>query len=266
MRLTPIDSKTKITLRDKDAHPPKGAPSGDDLDARIARETNRIATLQPVFYADSRYALLIVLQGRDASGKDGTIRHVFRAVNPQGCEVTSFKTPTDLEHRHDFLWRIHERVPPRGMFGIFNRSHYEDVLVPRVHHDMPKRVWSARYDQINDFERMLADNAVVILKFFLHVSRDEQRRRLQDRIDDETKNWKFRVGDLDDRDRWDDYTKAYKGILTNCSTKHAPWYLVPSDDKALRNWLVARAIADTLEDLDLRYPPADPAIQSIKVK
>jgi PPK2 family polyphosphate:nucleotide phosphotransferase len=266
MRLKPIDSKTKIRLRDSDAHPPKNAPTGKELDELIAHETDRIATLQRVFYADSRYALLIVLQGRDASGKDGTIRHVFHAVNPQGCEVTSFKQPTEIERLHDYLWRVHERVPPRSMIGIFNRSHYEDVLVERVHHDMPKRVWSARYAQINDFERMLAENGVIILKFFLHVSRDEQRQRLQDRLTDETKNWKFRVGDLDDRERWDAYTKAYKGILSNCSTENAPWYLVPADDKSVRNWLIAREIADTLDDLDLRFPPADPAVRAIEVK
>jgi PPK2 family polyphosphate:nucleotide phosphotransferase len=266
MRLRPITTKTKVRLRDADAHPPKGSPTGADLDARIERETERIVTLQRVFYADARFALLIVLQGRDASGKDGTIRHVFRAVNPQGCEVTSFKAPTPLEMSHDYLWRVHDRVPPRGMIGIFNRSHYEDVLVGRVHHDMPKRVWSARYAQINDFERMLAENGVIILKFFLHVSREEQRRRLQDRLTDETKNWKFRVGDLDDRRRWDAYTKAYKGALSECSTPHAPWYMVPADDKSLRNWLIARRIADALDDLDLRYPPADPAVRAIEVE
>ena len=266
MRLKPIDSKTKIRLRDSDARAPKSSPAGDELDVLIKHEAERIAKLQHVFYADARYALLIVLQGRDASGKDGTIRHVFQAVNPQGCEVTSFKVPTEQERLHDYLWRVHQRVPARSMIGIFNRSHYEDVIVPRVHHDMPKRVWSARYEQINDFERMLSENSVVILKFFLHVSRDEQRRRLQDRLIDETKNWKFRVGDLDDRQRWDAYTKAYKGILSNCSTEYAPWYLVPADDKSLRNWLVARTIADTLDDLDLRFPPADPAVRSIEVK
>jgi PPK2 family polyphosphate:nucleotide phosphotransferase len=255
-----------VSLRDRDAHRPKNAPTGDELDGLIDHETDRIGDLQRVFYADGRYALLIVLQGRDASGKDGTIRHVFHAVNPQGCDVTSFKAPTELERRHDFLWRIHARIPPRRMIGIFNRSHYEVVLVERVHHDMPKRVWSARYEQINDFERMLTENGVIILKFFLHVSRDEQRQRLQDRLIDETKNWKFRIGDLDDRQRWNAYTKAYKGLLSECSTKHAPWYVVPADDKKLRNWLIARVIADTLDGLDLRYPPADPAVRSIEVK
>jgi PPK2 family polyphosphate:nucleotide phosphotransferase len=266
MRLKPIARNSKPSLRDRDAQRPKRAPAGDELEALIAHETDRISQLQRVFYADARYALLVVLQGRDASGKDGTIRHVFHAVNPQGCEVTSFKQPTELERMHDYLWRIHQRVPARSMIGIFNRSHYEDVLVERVHHDMPKRVWSARYEQINDFERMLTENGVIILKFFLHVSRDEQQRRLQDRLTDETKNWKFRVGDLDDRQRWGAYTKAYKGILSNCSTGDAPWFIVPADDKAVRNWLIARTIADALDDLDLRFPPADPAVRAIEVK
>ena len=266
MRLKPIHSKQKVSLRDADAHSPRHAPSGDKLESLTNELTTRIADLQRVFNADARYALLIVLQGRDASGKDGTIRHVFSAVNPQACEVTSFKVPTEAERSHDFLWRIHQRVPARGVIGIFNRSHYEDVIVDRVHGTMPKRVYSARYDQINDFERMLAENGVVILKFFLQVSRDEQQRRLQDRLTDETKNWKFRVGDLDDRALWKEYTQAYRDALSACSKRHAPWYVVPSDDKAVRNWLVARTIADTLDGLDLRYPEASPAVRSLEIK
>jgi PPK2 family polyphosphate:nucleotide phosphotransferase len=266
MRLHPVPRHSTPSLRDRDARRPKRAPAGEVLETSTDRETKRIGDLQRVLYADARYALLIVLQGRDASGKDGTIRHVFHAVNPQGCEVTSFKAPTEIEARHDYLWRVHARVPPRGMIGIFNRSHYEDVLVGRVHHDMPKRVWSARYRQINDFERMLTENGVVILKFFLHVSRDEQRRRLQERLTDDTKNWKFRLGDLDDRQRWGAYTKAYQGLLSECSTKHAPWYVVPADDKKVRNWLIARTIADTLDGLGLRYPPADPAVRAIEIE
>jgi len=266
MRLKPVHSKQKISLRDADARPPRHAPSGDKLEALTEELTTRIAELQRVFYADARHALLIVLQGRDASGKDGTIRHVFRAVNPQACDVTSFKVPTEAERSHDFLWRIHQRVPPRGVIGIFNRSHYEDVIVDRVHGTMSKRVYSSRYDQINDFERMLAENGVVILKFFLHVSRDEQRRRLQDRLTDETKNWKFRVGDLDDRALWKPYTHAYRDALRACSKRHAPWFVVPSDDKDVRNWLIARTIADTLDGLDLRYPPASAAVRSLEIK
>jgi PPK2 family polyphosphate:nucleotide phosphotransferase len=207
-----------------------------------------------------------VLQGRDASGKDGTIRKVFSAVNPQGCEVTSFKSPSEEERAHDYLWRVHIRVPRRGMIGIFNRSHYEDILVPRVHGAITKKEWTARYDQINNFEEMLTDNGVVILKFMLHISRDEQRKRLQERIDDSTKNWKFQLGDLEDRERWNDYTKAYRGILANTSTERAPWYVVPSDDKDVRNWLIAKTIADTLKSLKLRYPPANREIVGVEVK
>jgi PPK2 family polyphosphate:nucleotide phosphotransferase len=219
-----------------------------------------------MLYADARYALLVVLQGRDASGKDGTISHVFSAVNPQGCNVAAFKQPTELEQRHDYLWRVHQQVPARGMIGIFNRSHYEDILVPRVRHELPKKVWSARYDQINDFERMLAQNRVVIVKFMLHISPDEQKKRLLERLADPTKSWKFRLQDLDDRARWDDYTEAYHDVLAKTSTKWAPWYIVPADDKDVRNWLVARTIADTMEKLRLRYPPPDPKIVGIEIK
>jgi PPK2 family polyphosphate:nucleotide phosphotransferase len=190
---------------------------------------------------------------------------VFTAVNPQGCTVASFKAPTELEQRHDFLWRVHAEVPERGMIGIFNRSHYEDVLVPRVHGSIKKKEWLARYDEINEFEKMLDHNGVVIIKFMLHVSREEQKRRLMERLADETKNWKFRVGDLEDRAKWDDFTKAYEGALKHTSTKWAPWFIVPADDKDVRDWLIARTIADALDKLDLRYPPADPAVLSVEI-
>ena len=167
---------------------------------------------------------------------------------------------------HDYLWRVHAAIPARGMIGIFNRSHYEDILVPRVHGLVPKKVWSARYDQINDFERMLSDNGVTILKFMLHVSRDEQKKRLQERLSDKTKNWKFNAGDLDERKRWDDYTKAYRGILANTSTKWAPWFIVPADDKDVRDLLVSRTIADAFDGLDLRYPKADPSVVGLTVE
>jgi PPK2 family polyphosphate:nucleotide phosphotransferase len=266
MKLTPAGSKQSLRLGDSDALVRGLDLSDDEIKERTDKEVDRISDLQRVFYADGRYALLIVLQGRDASGKDGTIRKVFSAVNPQGCTVSSFKAPTEDERAHDFLWRIHIRVPARGMIGIFNRSHYEDVIVPRVNKLAPKKVWSSRYDQINDFESMLSRNDVVILKFLLHISRGEQQKRLQERIDDTTKNWKFRLGDLDDRRRWDDFTKAYRGVLKNTTTKAAPWYVVPADDKQIRNWLIAKKIADTLDDLKLRYPPPDKAIAGIEVK
>lgn len=265
MKLHPVHGKHSTRLTDADAKPPASAKKGDALKEAIDKETERISECQRVLYADARYALLIVLQGRDASGKDGTIRKVFSAVNPQGCTVASFKAPTELEKHHDYLWRVHQQVPARGMIGIFNRSHYEDILVPRVHELVPKKVWSARYDQINDFERMLTENNVVILKFLLHVSREEQAKRFEERLADPTKNWKFRVGDLDDRAQWDEFTKAYRGILHHTSTKWAPWYVVPADDKDVRDWLVARTIADCLDKLHLQYPAIDKSVTDLKI-
>jgi PPK2 family polyphosphate:nucleotide phosphotransferase len=231
----------------------------------LKQEQERLAELQPVLFADARYALLVVLQGRDACGKDGTIRHVFGPLNAQGCEVRSFKAPTPAELEHDFLWRVHQQIPARGMIGLFNRSHYEDVLVPRVRNLVPESVWRARYRQINDFERMLVENQVVVLKFFLHVSRDEQKKRLRERLTDPKKNWKFNAGDLADRARWKDYTEAYRDLLRECSTKHAPWYVVPADDNRVRNWLVASTIVNALESLKLRYPRAPRDVLSLRI-
>ncbi|MEO8909418.1 MAG: PPK2 family polyphosphate kinase [Gemmatimonadaceae bacterium] len=265
-KLKAVSGPRQIRLSDGDASPPEDLPHGDDLDKAAKHERKRLKKLQSVLYADGRYALLVVLQGRDASGKDGTVRKVFRSVNPMGCEVTSFKVPTEAEREHDFLWRIHKRVPQRRIIGIFNRSHYEDVIVPRVHKSLPKRVWSKRYEQINEFESTLAENSVAILKFFLHVSRDEQKKRLEERLHDRKKNWKFRVGDLDDRGLWDDYTVAYRDAIAKCSTRWAPWYIVPADDEHARDLLIGRTIADTLEHLDLRYPRLDPKLKGLKIK
>jgi PPK2 family polyphosphate:nucleotide phosphotransferase len=265
-KLEPITSRDEIRLDDADAERPDDLPKGDDLDKANKHERKRLKRLQALLYADGRYALLVVLQGRDASGKDGTVKKVFRSVNPMGCEVTSFKVPTDIEQDHDFLWRIHQRVPRRRIIGIFNRSHYEDIVVPRVHKTLPKKIWSARYDQINEFEKMLTDNSVIVLKFLLHVSRDEQKKRLEERLEDREKNWKFRVGDLDDRALWDEYTEAYRDVIARCSTSWAPWYVVPADDEDARDLLVARKIADTLEELSLSYPPLDPKLEGLKIK
>lgn len=264
--LKPITSPLQIRLGDDDAAPPSGLPKHKHLDDAAEEQVDRIGKLQQKLYADGRFALLVVLQGRDASGKDGTIRKVFRGVNPMGCIVTSFKAPTELEQEHDYLWRVHEHVPPRRMIGIFNRSHYEDVIVPRVHKLIPKKALSERFGHINDFERMLARNSVVILKFFLHVSRGEQKTRLIERLEDRKKNWKFRAGDLDDRALWDDYTKAYRDAIARCSTSWARWHIVPADNEHARNLLVAGKIADTLDALDLRYPPLDPKLRGLKIK
>ena len=266
MKLKPVTSGSSVALDDAHARARGPLKTGKALERATEKQVKRISDQQRILYADARYALLIVLQGRDASGKDGTIRKVFSAVNPQGCSVASFKAPTELEQHHDFLWRVHAQVPARGMIGIFNRSHYEDVIVPRVRRSITKKEWTARYEQINAFEDMLTANGTVILKFMLHISRDEQKRRLLERLTDETKNWKFRVGDIEDRERWDDFTKAYEAALRHTSTKRAPWYIVPADDDDVRNWLIARTIADTLEKLELRYPPADPAVLALDFK
>ena len=212
--------------------------------------------LQNVLYADRRYALLVVLQALDAGGKDGTIRHIFSGVNPQGCQVTAFKEPTPEELSHDFLWRVHRAVPERGFIGIFNRSHYEDVLVARVHKLVGKSVWSKRYRQINDFEKEIDENGVRILKFYLHISKEEQRRRLQERLTDPKKNWKLSLLDFREREHWDEYTAAYEDALGECSTEHAPWYVIPSDHKWFRNYAIGAIVNDALRQMKLRYPPA----------
>ncbi len=256
MILSPVDGSRSLSLKNGDAKAPKGLPGNDELKQLLAKELATLTELQAAFWADRRKALLVVLQGRDASGKDGVIRNVFGACNPQGCMISGFKAPTDLELAHDYLWRVHQVVPPRGYIGIFNRSHYEDVLVVRVRNLVPKDVWQKRYRQINDFEQMLSENGVVILKFFLHISPEEQREQLLERLTDPTKNWKFRAGDLEDRALWNDYTKAYRDALRKCSTTWAPWYVVPSNNKTVRNYLVTRVINDTLTRLAPEYPRA----------
>ncbi len=257
MHLERVDPDNVPSLNDDDARVDDKALDREKLREKFNELHDRLEKLQRVFYADGRYALLIVLQGRDASGKDGTIRKVCGAFNPQGCRVTSFGVPTARELAHDFLWRIHNAVPPRAMIGVFNRSHYEDVLAVRVHDLVPKAVWSERYRQINAFEEGLS---VIIRKFFLHTSSTEQRKRLQKRLTNPNKNWKFEAGDLDDRAMWDDYTDAYRDVLGRCSTKKSPWFVVPADDKKVRDYLVARELVDTLESLNLRYPEAAPDI------
>ena len=256
MILDPVTRRTRLSLSDADAKPPRNLPAHDALKIATEEAAQELGKLQSVLFADRRYALLVVLQGRDASGKDGTIKHVFDGCNPLGCRVTSFGVPTDLERSHDYLWRVHAAVPPRGYIGIFNRSHYEDVLVVRVKKLVPKDAWRHRYEDINAFERLLSWSGVVILKFFLHVSRDEQRKRFIERIEDPKKNWKFRAGDLEDRALWDEFTSAYRDALHKCSTPWAPWFVVPADEKDVRNYLVTKTINHALDKLNLRYPPA----------
>jgi PPK2 family polyphosphate:nucleotide phosphotransferase len=209
-----------------------------------------MADLQERLYAEHQHAVLIVLQGMDTSGKDGTIEHVFMGINPQGVRVASFKAPTAEELSHDFLWRIHQQTPAKGEITIFNRSHYEDVLIVRVHNLVPGEVWRRRYKDINNFERTLAEEGTTILKFFLHINKEEQKQRLIDRLDDTAKHWKFNPGDLKERDYWEDYQKAYEDALQETSTKWAPWYIVPANHKWFRNLFVAAVLHQQLKDLN----------------
>ena len=264
MNLRPITRSTLIRIGDRDARPPKSVPRGGDLKKKTTALLERLTELQARLYAESSRSLLVVLQGRDTSGKDGTIRRVFDAVNPQGCVVTTFKKPTELELTHDYLWRVHSRMPVKGMIGIFNRSHYEDVLAVRVHNLVPRKVWSKRYQQINDFERMLSENGITILKFFLHISKEEQKERLLKRLDDPAKQWKFSAGDLGERKLWASYTAAYRDAVRKCSTTWAPWYIVPADKKKVRDYLVARAVVDTLQRMAPRYPKVDGDVLKLK--
>jgi len=230
-----------------------------------AKLDGRLNELQELLYATEERALLVVLQGMDCSGKDGVIKHVVGAFNPQGCEVTSFKVPTAEELAHDFLWRVHKAVPRRGKVGIFNRSHYEDVLVGRVENLVPESVWEKRYDAINAFEQLLADNGVLIAKFFLHISPDEQKERLLDRYQDSHEHWKFRVGDLKTRAKWDEYERAYEEALSRCSTDVAPWYVVPGNKKWYRNLIVSRILVELLEGLNMEWPPLEPEAEGITI-
>jgi PPK2 family polyphosphate:nucleotide phosphotransferase len=238
----------------------------DDAIAASEKNLKRMDELQEVLYAERKHALLIVLQAMDAGGKDGAIEHVFSGINPQGCQVTSFKAPTQLELSHDFLWRIHNAVPEKGMIGIFNRSHYESLLVERVRKLAPKDVWKKRFDHINHFEQMLADEGTTIIKFFLHISKDEQKERLQARLDDKNKNWKFNPADLAERERWDDYMEAFEDVLQKCSKPWAPWYVVPADKKWFRNWVLSETIVKTLEGLNMRFPEPPEGLDKIKIK
>ncbi|TFG87129.1 MAG: polyphosphate kinase 2 family protein [Gemmatimonadales bacterium] len=265
MPLKPVKLGSRVELTDDIALDGR-APRGEEAEQQLEPLIRRLMELQVALYAEARQSLLVILQGRDASGKDGLTRKVFGPLNSQGCVVSNFKKPTQYELARDYLWRVHQVVPPRGTIGIFNRSHYEDVLVVRVHGLVPESVWSKRFGQINDFERMLSENGVTILKFFLHISREEQKQRLLERLHDPLKNWKFEVGDLDERKRWDDYTEPYEEVLEKCSTEWAPWYVVPSDRKSTRNLLVAQVVTETLERMKPEFPRVDPEVLKIARK
>jgi len=258
MSIVKVKPGQKVKLKDIDANDAGDLKSKEEGREQLAQNIKEIAELQNILYAQNKHALLIVLQAMDAGGKDGTIRKIMSGINPQGVRVTSFKQPTEEELAHDFLWRIHKAVPSRGMIGIFNRSHYEDVLVVRVHNLVPKAVWQKRYEHINNFERLLTDNNVTILKFYLHISKDEQKERFEARLNQPHKRWKFSVGDLPERALWDDYMGAFEAAFEHCSTKEAPWYIVPANKKWARNVAISDTILKTLKQLDLQYPaPAD---------
>ena len=241
-----------------------GDKNGDK--ARVSELAREIDALQDMFYADGRFKLLVLLQGTDTAGKDGTIRAVFKETSPLGVRTHGWKAPSTLERSHDYLWRIHQQVPAAGEFMIHNRSHYEDVLVPVVNGWIDKKTTAQRFAHINDFERMLSETGTVIMKFILHISFDEQRQRLQERIDDPSKHWKFSLGDLEVRKQWKDYQQAYENLLRATSTDWAPWTVVPADSKTHRNLMIATLVRDKLQSLGLRYPPDDPQLKGLIVQ
>ena len=259
-----IKQGQKVNLRQFDSGNTLGLEKDRSTKANLAKTLEKLDRLQYLLYADHKHALLVVFQGLDAAGKDGAIRGVMSGVNPQGCRVSSFKPPSPEEAAHDFLWRVHKAVPPYGDIGIFNRSHYEDVLVVRVHNLVPKDVWAKRYAQINEFEAILDANNIRIVKFFLHISKDEQKKRFMERIDDADKRWKISQADFNERRFWDEYTEAYEDALARCSTKRAPWFVIPADKKWFRNLAVSHIIVETLEDMRLKFPP--PTIDVKKLK
>ncbi len=261
-----VPPHTKVRLDDFDPDDTAGFDKGDKAGERLEKNIARMAELEYRLYAESRRALLIILQGMDAAGKDGTVRHVMTGLNPQTCRATSFKVPSSEEAAHDFLWRIHKAVPAHGEVGIFNRSQYEDVLVVRVHELVPKSVWSARYDQINRFEKLMSESGVTILKFFLHISKREQLERLEQRLKDPNRNWKISDADFKERKRWDDYVEAYEAVLSKCSTSYAPWFVIPANKKWFRNLAVSQIIVETLERMDPKFPKPSVDLSKIKVK
>ena len=244
----------KVRLKDIDPGFKDHHESHKKAAEEIERDRDKLRALQALLYADGRCSLLICLQGLDAAGKDGTISHILGAMNPQGCRVTGFRQPSTEEQAHDFLWRIHQATPGKGKVAIFNRSHYEDVLVVRVHKLVPHAVWSRRYDQINEFEKELVDSNTHILKFYLHISKEEQLKRFADRLDDPMKQWKISESDYKEREFWGDYMTAYEEALFRCSTPHAPWFIIPSDHKWFRNLAIARIVVEHLEALDMKLP------------
>ncbi len=256
-------SKVKLADIDPDY---KDKLTKEAAEKALEKNLKRMQELQELLYAEHKRALLVCLQAPDAGGKDGVIRHVFGALNPQGCRVASFKQPTHVELDHDFLWRAHRDAPGRGEIGIFNRSHYEDVLIVRVRKLAPEKSWHRHYRQINDFERSLAENGTHILKFFLHISKEEQLQRFKERLDDPTKHWKISEADYTEREKWHDYRKAYEDALEKCSTEDAPWFIIPSDKKWFRNLAVSDIVVNYLEGLKMSYPETLVDVKEIRRK
>jgi PPK2 family polyphosphate:nucleotide phosphotransferase len=253
VRLNEIDAGYKGEERDKESAQPE-----------LEKYAQRLHDLQFLLYAENRRALLIILQGMDGAGKDGTISHVLAAMNPQGCRVYSFKTPSVEELAHDYLWRIHQVTPRKGYVAVFNRSHYEDVLVVRVHNLVPKEVWSKRYDEINAFERHLSSNETHILKFYLHIDKEEQLARFKQRLDDPKRHWKISESDYMEREHWKKYREAYEEAISKCSTDYAPWYIIPANHKWFRNLAISQILVDTLESLQMKFPAPTVKIEDIK--
>jgi PPK2 family polyphosphate:nucleotide phosphotransferase len=257
----PIGKKVSLADYDPDYHD----GNKKHAEEQLSDLQKRLFALQERLYAENKQSLLIILQAMDAAGKDSTIRKVFEGVNPQGVQVSSFKKPTEIELAHDFLWRIHQRVPAKGMIGVFNRSHYEDVLVVRVNNLVPEAVWRKRYDHINHFERLLADSGTRILKFYLNISKAEQKKQLQERLDDPTKHWKFSIGDLPVRHQWDDYMRAFEDVFTLCNTDYAPWYIIPSNTRWYRTLTITKIIVDTLEGMNPQYPEPEEGLDKVVI-
>jgi len=255
---------TTVQLNQNDPGDTGAFGTHKDAERELEADIERLDELQEKLHVDGRFSILLLLQGMDTSGKDGMVRHLSRGLDLVSAEVTSFKAPSSRELAHDFLWRIHQRTPERGQVSIFNRSHYEDVLIVRVHDLVPRAVWEARYEQINAFEELLVQNGTVIVKCFLHISKDEQKERLQARLDDPTKLWKFNPNDLRERAFWDDYQRAYEAVLTRCSTAHAPWHIIPANHKWYRNYAVTHLLVEALAGLDLQLPV--PSVDASKIE
>jgi PPK2 family polyphosphate:nucleotide phosphotransferase len=262
-----VSPGTKVRLSDWDPDD-KSAFKGDKEQGRIEIEklNHRLEELQELLYAEHKHKVLVILQAMDTGGKDGAIRHVFEGVNPQGTRVANFKEPSEEELDHDYLWRVHKQVPGKGELTIFNRSHYEEVLIVRVHKLVPVETWKQRYDQINAFEQMLVENGTTILKFYLHIDQDEQKKRLQARLDEPSKHWKFRLGDLEERKLWPDYMQAYEDMLNKTSSETAPWYIIPANRKWYRDLVISSVLVETLEGLKMRFPEPEEDLEGVVVE